>query len=121
VFHYHSKGVSQKDLARDLKLGKSTVERWYHYGYELRYKKIATRSCPRVLGLDEHSFNRKVGYATTFCDLAKHKIFDVVEGRSEKDLEGYLNTLEGKDKVQVVCIDLSSSYRKLIRRYFPNA
>ncbi|HAT7936639.1 TPA: ISL3 family transposase, partial [Legionella pneumophila] len=85
------------------------------------YKKIATRSCPRVLGLDEHSFNRKVGYATTFCDLAKHKIFDVVEGRSEKDLEGYLNTLEGKDKVQVVCIDLSSSYRKLIRRYFPNA
>ncbi|HAT6999978.1 TPA: helix-turn-helix domain-containing protein, partial [Legionella pneumophila] len=58
VFHYHSKGVSQKDLARDLKLGKSTVERWYHYGYELRYKKIATRSCPRVLGLDEHSFNR---------------------------------------------------------------
>ncbi|HFE6374112.1 TPA: ISL3 family transposase, partial [Legionella pneumophila] len=121
VFHYHSKGVSQKDLARDLKLGKSTVERWYHYGYELRYKKIATRSCPRVLGLDEHSFNRKVGYATTFCDLAKHKIFDVVEGRSEKDLEGYLNTLEGKEKVQVVCIDLSSSYRKLIRRYFPNA
>ncbi|KTC81739.1 transposase (IS652), partial [Legionella cincinnatiensis] len=62
----------------------STVERWYHYGYELRYKKIATRSCPRGLGLDEHSFNRKVGYATTFCDLAKHKIFDVVEGRSAR-------------------------------------
>ncbi len=59
-----------------------------------------------------------MGYATTFCDLAKHKIFDVVEGRSEKGLEGYLNTLEGKDKVQA--IDLSSSYRKLIRRYFPN-
>ncbi|MCW8400937.1 transposase, partial [Legionella sp. PATHC038] len=95
--------------------------RWYHYGYELRYKKISRRSCPRILGLDEHSFNRKVGYATTFCDLAKHKIFDVVEGRSAKDLESYLKTLEGRDKVLVVCIDLSSSYRLLIRRYFPNA
>jgi transposase len=121
VFHYHSKGMSQKDLARDLKLGKSTVERWYHYGYELRHKKILNRSCPRVLGLDEHSFNRKVGYATTFCDLAKHKIFDVVAGRSAKDLESYLNTLEGREKVLVVCIDLSSSYRALIKRYFPNA
>jgi transposase len=121
VFHYHSKGVSQKDLSRDLKLGKSTVERWYHYGYELRHKKILNRSCPRVLGLDEHSFNRKVGYATTLCDLAKHKIFDVVQGRSAKDLEGYLNTLEGREKVLVVCIDLSSSYRSLIKRYFPNA
>ena len=121
VFHYHSKGMSQKDLSRDLKLGKSTVERWYHYGYELCHKKILNRSCPRVLGLDEHSFNKKVGYATTFCDLAKHKIFDVVEGRSAKDLESYLNTLEGREKVLVVCIDLSSSYRSLIKRYFPNA
>lgn len=61
------------------------------HGYELRYKKIAIRSCSRVLGLDEHSFNRKVGYATTFCDLAKHKIFDEVTGCSEKDLKSYLN------------------------------
>ncbi|HIG0328239.1 TPA: transposase, partial [Legionella pneumophila] len=121
VFHQHSQGVSQKDLARNLKLGKSTVERWYHYGYEIRSKKISHRSCPRVLGIDEHSFNRKVGYATTFCDLAKHKIFDVVKGRSAKDLAEYLNSLEGRDKVKVVCIDLSSSYRLLIKRFFPNA
>jgi transposase len=29
--------------------------------------------------------------------------------------------LHGKDKVKVICIDLSSSYRHLIQRYFPNA
>jgi hypothetical protein len=25
--------------------------------------------CPKVLGIDEHFFTRKKGYATTFCDL----------------------------------------------------
>ncbi len=105
VFHQHSQGVSQKDLARDLHCGKSTIERWYHEGYTLRHKKLAHRSCPRVLGIDEHFFNKKEGYATTFCDLAKHKVFDIVKGRSERDLNTFLNTLEGKDKVRVVCID----------------
>jgi transposase len=33
VFHLHSKGISQKDLAHDLQYGKSTIERWYHQGY----------------------------------------------------------------------------------------
>ena len=33
-----------------------------------------------------------IGYATTFCDLKNHKVHDVVLGRSEASLEGYLAT-----------------------------
>jgi hypothetical protein len=40
------------------------------------------RATPRVLGLDEHFFAHRLGYATTFCDLRGHKVFDVVLGRS---------------------------------------
>lgn len=69
----------------------------------------------------EHSFSKKKGYATTFCDLAKHNIFDVVPGKSSTDLSGYLNTLPGKERVKVVCIDLSTSYRNIVRQHFPNA
>ncbi|MFA6172386.1 MAG: transposase [Kiritimatiellales bacterium] len=29
--------------------------------------------------------------------------------------------MKGRERVRVVCIDLSSGYRHLIRRYFPNA
>src|SRR5579863_6946600 len=29
--------------------------------------------------------------------------------------------LRGRDKVRVVCIDLSNAYRAMIRRWFPNA
>ena len=55
------------------------------------------------------------------CDIRHHKVFDVVLGRSEASLEGYFRQLKGKEKVRVVCIDLASNYRRLIRRHFPNA
>jgi len=77
--------------------------------------------CPRVLGIDEHFFTRRQGYATTFCDLANHKVFDVVLGRSEASLEGYLERLKGKDQVELVCMDLSVTYRAIVKKYFPNA
>lgn len=33
VFHQHTEGISQKSLAQDFKLGKATIERWYHERY----------------------------------------------------------------------------------------
>jgi transposase len=33
----------------------------------------------------------------------------------------FMNKLQGRERVQIVCIDLSSPYRSLIRRYFPHA
>lgn len=121
VFHLHSKGISQKDLAEDLRCGKSTIERWYHQGYLRQHAELDTRICPKILGLDEHSFSKKKGYATTFCDLARHKVFDVVPGKSSAGLKDYFHTLGGKERVKIVCIDLSTSYRHIVRQHFPNA
>jgi len=121
VFHQHTEGVSQQSLARDFKIGKATIERWYHQQYWLAAQEFKNQECPQVLGIDEHSFSKKQGYATTFCNLRKHKIFDIVKGRSAKDLGSYLSQLRGRERVKVICIDLSSSYKHLIQRYFPNA
>ena len=84
--------------------------------------------CPPVLGIDEHSIHRKrtrnrrgTRFATTLCNLRTHKVFDIVEGREPKDLEAYFTALKGKENVRLICMDLSSSYRALIRRHFPNA
>ena len=121
IFHQHTRGVSQKDLSKDFKIGKATIERWYHKQYVLAYKKTEAPHCPTVLGIDEHFFSKKQGYAMTFCNLKKNKIFDIVKGRSPKSLADYLQKLQGKEAVKVVCIDLSSMYRSLIKRYFPNA
>lgn len=121
VFHHHTQGTSQQDLSKDFRVGKATIERWYHKQYQLAYQEMKLQKCPQVLGIDEHFFSKKQGYATTFCNLKKHKIFDIVKGRSESDLKNYLQTLAGREQVKVVCIDLSSAYRHLIKRYFPNA
>jgi transposase len=48
-------------------------------------------------------------------------VHDVVLGRSEASLEGYLAQLEGKHLVQLVCLDLAPSYRALVRKHFPQA
>ena len=121
IFVQHHEGISQKTLARRERLGGSTVDRWYREFLDLKLRERQNDPCPRVLGIDEHFFSRKDGYATTFCDLGKRKIFDVTLGRSEKALEPYLNQLAGKDQVRVVCMDLSSTYRSIVRKHFPNA
>lgn len=97
------------------------LKRWYQHDIAQKRSEMSNRPCPRVLGIDEHFFTRRQGYATTFVDLKNHKVFDVKLGRSESSLRGYLRSIEGRDKVQVVVMDLSETYRSIARRYFPNA
>jgi transposase len=126
VFHRHHGGHTQKHLARTHLVSCSTVERWYHDFVEYRVKELQGRSCPIVMGIDEHFFSRKKGkarYATTFVDLRNHKVFDVVLGKysSDPELKAFLEALPGREKVRVVVMDMSTDYRRLVRKYFPNA
>jgi len=121
VFWSHFDGISRKKLSERQRIGTATIERWFHDFLELQAAKMSSEPCPQELGIDEHFFTRDKGYATTFCDLKNHKVYDVVLGRSEVSLDGYFRGLKGKDHVRVVCIDLAGNYRSLIRKHFPNA
>lgn len=121
VFVAHYDGVNRSRLAERMGIGSATVERWFHDFLQREWAERSGAPCPRILGIDEHFFSRKEGYATTFCDLRRHRIFDVVLGRSEATLEGYLAKLPGKDRVRIVCMDLASVYRAIVRKYFPKA
>jgi transposase len=121
VFHLHQGGLTQTRLSQSHFVSVSTVERWYQDFVAYRVKELEGRHCPSVLGIDEHFFSRKKGFATTLVDLKNHKVFDVVLGRSEASLKTYLKNLRGKERVQVVVMDLSETYRSIIRKYFPNA
>lgn len=121
VCQKHFDGISRSRLAQREKVSSATVERWF--GDYLRRLAAERTSlvCPQVLGIDEHFFTRRHGYATTFCDLKNHRVYDVVLGRSEASLESYLRQLQGKEKVRVVCMDLANAYRSLVRKHFPQA
>lgn len=121
VFRLHHGGLTQKNLSLTHGIGTATVERWYQDFVAYRVKELEGRQCPLVMGIDEHFFSRKHGYATTFADLKNHKVFDVVLGRSEESLKGFLKRLQGRERVQVVVMDLSETYRSIVQKYFPNA
>jgi transposase len=121
VYRKHFDGISRSRLSQREGISGSTVERWFLEFLQLSLQERVNAPCPPVLGIDEHFFSRRHGYATTFCDLRGHRIHDVVLGRSEAALENYLNRLEGKHLVKVVCMDLASVYRALVRKHFPNA
>jgi len=121
VFLQHLDGINRSRLGRREGIGAATVERYFRHGLKRQFSETHARRCPSVLGIDEHFFTRKKGFATTLCDLRQHKIYDVVLGRSELSLEAYFKKLEGKAEVRVVCMDLSSGYRALVKLHFPNA
>ena len=76
---------------------------------------------PIYLGIDEHTLHKGQRFCTTFCDLKNRRVFDIQPGRSEADLACFLAKLKGRERVKVVCTDLSGSYRSLVRRFFPTA
>jgi len=121
VFERHQGGVTQKHLSLTHEISHATVERWYQGFIKARVSELSGRQVPIVLGIDEHFFTKKKGYATTFVDLKNHKVFDVVLGRSEKSLRQYLRKMPNKKRVKVVVMDLSSTYRSIVEKYFPNA
>jgi len=117
----HHDGITQKTLSERLCMGQATVERWYQKWIVKKTKEFKNALCPKILGIDEHFFTRKKGYATTLCDLSKHRIYDVTLGRSEASLRGYLLRLKGRQQTKVVVMDLSETYRSIVRRYFRKA
>ena len=121
VYRDHHEGICASAMARLRAMGSASVERIYAEFTNRKARERLSVECPQVLGIDEHRVHRGMPFATTFCDLKNHRIFDIVPGRSEGELRGFLSRLKGRDKVRVVCIDLSSPYRCLVRAYFPRA
>jgi transposase len=55
------------------------------------------------------------------CDLERHRIFDLFPGRSREALKPHFDHLLGRQKVRLVSMDLSKTYRSIVREYFPHA
>ena len=121
IFQQHLDGINRSLLGRREGIGAATVERHFRHGLARQFSEKHAPVCPAILGIDEHFFTRKKGFATTLCDLRNHTIYDVVLGRSEASLAAYLQGLQGRDAVKVVCMDLSPTYRLVVKKYFPKA
>lgn len=99
----------------------------YKVHYDTLAVKLRDRSnirWPEVLGIDEHFFTRRNGYAefaTVFCDLKKRRLFEMCKGKDAKSIFEAVEHYPGRDQVKIVVIDLSNGYRGIVRKLFPNA
>jgi transposase len=119
IYRQHLDGINRSRLGKREGIGAATVERYFRRGLARQFGEWHSPRCPQLLGIDEHFFTRRKGYATTLCDLKNHTVYDVVLGRSELALQAYFQRLQGKAEVRVVCMDLAANYRALVRLHFP--
>ncbi len=115
----------------------STVSRFYQvshgFAYEVYYEQVEVKlrerrnqmKWPEVLGIDEHFFRRVRGKGTEFVtmltDVRGRKVFEMAQGKESLSLMEQLEGIPGRERVQVVVMDMSGSYRSFVRSFFPNA
>jgi transposase len=79
---------------------------------------------PQRLSLDEAAHRKgSRNLATVVSDLDARVIHEVLDGRTKRVLERYLDSLSERQRstVEVVCIDLYEPYRQAIRAKLPHA
>jgi transposase len=118
---------SFKNLSRvrcDHRCSSALVYKILYEQLEIKLRERKGAFWPQTLGIDEHFFSRRNGYAefvTVFTDLRKRKMFEMCEGKSKKSLLDQIKEVPGREQVRVVVIDLSNGYRSLVKELFPNA
>jgi len=99
--------------------------------YKVHYDNLKTKlnerkgaRWPTILGIDEHFFTRRKGYAeftTVFCDLKKRRLFEMCLGKDKKSILEQVKHIPGRENVKVVVIDLSNGYLSTVKELFPFA
>ncbi len=104
----------------------SLVYKAYYEQLELEVKKMQY-PWPKTIGIDEHSFVRNSKYhhkefATIIVDYNNNRVREACLGRSVDELENS-RIMDVKDRrnVKNVVMDMSSPYKKFVRKHFPNA
>src|SRR6266700_3876358 len=79
---------------------------------------LPAASSPRVLGIDDWSWKRRLRYGTLLCDLESGKPIDVLADREVETVSAWFERHPG---VEIVSRDRSSQYAAAIRKGAPQA
>lgn len=116
----------------DLKLVKRHYSCSNAFLYEAYYEQLELKRrtrihpWPKTIGIDEHAFkrNKTLGhteFASLIVDYDHRKVLEVVEGKTSAALSQSLAHIEGRDRVQNVCLDLCDPFKNFAREFFPQA
>lgn len=114
----------------------ATVSRFHNvshgFAYQVYYEqveiklreRIQKKKWPEVIGIDEHFFRRHKGvteFVTMVTNLKERQTFEMVHGKDHASLQRGFENIPGRENVKVVVIDMSSTYKSFVQKFFPNA
>jgi transposase len=91
---------------------------------DLRVRSKINYPWPTSIGIDEHFFTRRRGraeFATVFTDHNNKRLREVAFGKTKDELIYQLQSIEGRENVKNVTLDMSDTYRSFVKEFFPNA
>ena len=123
IFLEASHKKSECDIARELNVSHSTVNRVIHNSYE--EQPLDYNYLPEVLCFDEFKSVKSAEGAMSFvfCDGKNGRLIDIVEDRRLNTLKPYFMRFskEARERVTHIVIDMYAPYMTLIKEVFPNA
>lgn len=102
------------------------VYKAFYEQLDLEIRKSKSAEFGTRIGIDEHSFGRKKGlrrseFVTMIVNHDRKKVREVVLGKTHEDLKRELQNIPGREKVKIVTLDMSDSYKGFAKSFFPNA
>ena len=120
IINYSSKIMSHKDIAWIHNVSNMTIQRVNNKVYD--GEKLYNYYLPECMCFDEFTYKKRI-MAFNICDAKTGKTFDLVENRKLENLIKYFRyySLECRQKVKYIVIDMYTPYISLIKDCFPNA
>ncbi len=115
---------SLKDVRKDFRCSNSYIYKAFYSQLKIETKRKLNYSWPKTIGIDEHFFTRKNGhreFMTIFVDYKNKRPRELILGRSSGVLQNGIQSIEGRENVRNVVMDLSRSYKTFVKEYFYNA
>ena len=115
---------SLKDVRKDFRCSNSYIYKAFYSQLKVETKRKINYPWPKTIGIDEHFFTRKNGhreFMTIFVDYKNKRPRELVLGRSSGVLQTGIQSIEGRENVRNVVMDLSRSYKTFVQEYFHNA
>jgi transposase len=115
-----------KKVRKNFQMGNASIYHHYFKALNERMRHRVNKPWPKRLGIDEHGFNRNKqlgtrNFVTMLVDHNYKRPFELLPCRDKKTLIGMTSQITGRENVEVVTMDLSSTYRSYIQEMFPQA
>lgn len=120
IFHLRE-NYSLKSISRTHFISYSTMYHLFTNHIQILHRMY---TLPTYLSIDEFKATTGAGkYAFNICDPIEGKVLDILENRRQEYVLNYFQrfTVEQRKRVKYVAMDMSSSFKSLIQRIFPNA